>query len=263
MLLRKRHVVFIVGLLASSWLLAAFSFVYYRTVYYQLIEGSTSRGHIAGSMTLGLEIFEGVDGVLSLPGPITAGERSLEETLNTRRSKRQFLDKPVSIAQLSQVLWAAQGVTQNMWGLRTAPSAGGTYPLELIVAIGNNSVEGVKAGGFRYEPSTHRLIRVFTGDRRNELAKASLSQPWVEKAPVVIVILAVFERTTQRYGERGIRYVHLEAGHAAQNILLEAVAIGLGGVPVGAFGDDEVKRALETSGLATPLYVIPIGYPTD
>ena len=256
----KRQSLIAFTLVACSWALALGSFAYYRMAYYQIAQENTLLRLGIGETAVP-EIPETPSGVLSLPKPATVGQLSLEETLQDRRSKREFLDNPLKVVQLGQLLWAAQGVTQATWGLRTAPSAGGTYPLELIVVIGDKGIDRVEAGVFRYDPSTHSLTRLQKGDRRSDLATASLSQSWVKKAPVVFVILARFERTTQRYGERGVRYVHLEAGHATQNLLLQAVAMGLGAVPVGAFGDNEVKEALGIRDQMTPLYVVPVGYP--
>lgn len=239
-----------------------FSFAYYGMAYYRLVEENVLFRRLPSEVgRTSVVMVDETEGGLDLPKPILIGDVSLEEALYARRSKREFVSKSIHITQLSQILWAAQGITETTWGLRTAPSAGGTYPLDLIVVIGDGGVQNLEAGVFRYEASRHRLTRLASGDYRKELARASLSQPWVEKAPIVIVILATYERTTGRYGERGYRYVHLEAGHAAQNLLLEVTAQGLGAVPVGAFGDDEVKRVLQIKSDAIPLYVIPVGYP--
>ena len=177
---------------------------------------------------------------------------SLEEALAARRSVREFKSEPVSPAALSQLLWAAQGAT-GRGGLRTAPSAGALYPLELYVA----SAEGF----FRYDPRGHRLLCVAERDPRPALRRAALDQPPVGEAPAVFVITAVEARTKGKYGARAPRYVHMEAGHAAQNLLLQATALGLAGVPVGAFDDGKVREVLALPPGEEPLVLIPVGKP--
>ena len=188
-----------------------------------------------------------------LPPPDRTGRVTLEQTLARRRSLREFAAQPLSEQELSQLLWAAQGITHPD-GLRTAPSAGALYPLELYMAT---------AGGFyHYDPGEHRLDLHSEGDLRTALYHASLEQDCVREAPAIFVIAAVYERTERKYGrQRGPRYVHLDAGHAAQNMLLQAVALGLGGVPVGAFYDDQVQKALSLPREQQPVYLIPIGHP--
>jgi len=196
------------------------------------------------------------DKMISLPKPKTKGSKSLEEVINSRRSVRQYSNKPLSLAELSQLLWSGQGITSPD-GHRTAPSAGATYPLELLVVVGN--VEGLSAGIYRYQPSSHSLVQESAGDKRKQLSEASLSQDMIAKAPISIVITAIYERTTRRYGERGIRYVHNEVGHVSQNISLQAEAIGLKTVVVGAFQDEEVAKVLGLSKNERPLYIMPVG----
>jgi SagB-type dehydrogenase family enzyme len=180
---------------------------------------------------------------------------SLEEALVKRRSMRSFSQEPLDDAKMGQLLWAAQGIT-NARGFRTAPSAGALYPLELYVATAD--------GVFRFEPQEHRLLAIDTVDRRQALYEAALSQEAVLRAPAVFVIAAVYERTERKYGpERSPRYVHLEAGHAAQNLLLQAVALDLGAVPIGAFDDARVQQVLRLPPDHAPLYLIPTGYPVD
>jgi len=189
----------------------------------------------------------------ALPSPLLSGPLSLEEALRTRRSVRSFSAEGLTRAEIGQLLWAAQGVT-DLDGHRTAPSAGARYPLELDVV----TAEGVA----RYVPDGHRLVRRSATDGRAALRRAAFDQASVGEAPLVIVISGVVERTALRYGtERAERYVALEAGHAAQDVLLEAVSLGLGAVPVGAFDDAEIRRVLALADGEAPLYLIPVGHP--
>jgi len=193
------------------------------------------------------------------PPSTTSGTISVEDALAKRRSIREYADKSLTIEQVMQLLWAAQGITLRPYGFRTAPSAGGTYPLEIYVVTKPSGIEGLEAGIYRYEPRDHRLVKRILGDFSAQLMAAALDQEWVGSAPLNFVVTAVFERTTGKYGERGIRYVWQETGHAAQNIYLQAVALGLGNVVVGAFHDAEVERILELSDQEKPAYVIPVG----
>ncbi len=192
-----------------------------------------------------------------LPKPARTSSVSLEQTLHHRRSIREYkTDEPLSLQEVSQLLWAAQGVTSDD-GLRTAPSAGALYPLEVYVVAGN--VRNLQPGIYHYRPREHELVRVATGDKRRELSRAALDQEQVRDAPAVIAFSAVFERTTGKYRERGRRYVHIEVGHASQNVLLQAVSLGLGAVPVGAFSDEEVKKVMSLPEEEEPMYLMPIG----
>ena len=197
--------------------------------------------------------------IVQLPTPRTKGEMSVEEAIASRRSVRSFTEEPLNLCEIAQLLWAAQGITDPVWKKRAAPSAGATYPLEVYVVVGNNSVVGLKEGVYHYDPHTHRIEKVREGDIREELCDAAVGQEWVKNAPVNFVICAIYERTTQRYRERGIRYVHMEAGHAAQNMYLQCESLGLGMVVVGAFWDERVQELLNTT--AEPLYIIPVGHP--
>jgi SagB-type dehydrogenase family enzyme len=171
---------------------------------------------------------------------------------------REFASAPLRLDDLAQLVWAAQGQTARS-GLRTAPSAGALYPLELFVVAGN--VQDLAAGVYRYQPSPHRLALVAEGDRRQRLVEAALGQRWIGEAPAILVIAGVERRTTVKYGARGMRYVHMEAGHAAQNALLQAVALGLGATVVGAFSDAEVRTVTALRPDEQPLYLIPVGRP--
>jgi SagB-type dehydrogenase family enzyme len=181
---------------------------------------------------------------ISLPDPEYDGDTSIEEALRKRRSVRSFKDRPLTLAEISQLLWAAQGFT-GPEGLRTAPSAGALYPLEVYVIAGN--VNGLPDGVYKYRPYRHEVAMVAAGDKRTELCSAALGQTSVSRAAAVIVFAAVYDRTTVKYGDRGIQYVYMETGHAAQNVFLQAVPLALGTVVIGAFHDDAVKKVLKMS----------------
>ena len=189
---------------------------------------------------------------IALPAPRMQSDVSLEEALLRRRSVREFTGEPLTLEQVSQLLWAAQGITAE-WGGRTAPSAGALYPLEVYVVTPD--------GLYQYLAEGHRAQVLSTSDLRDALARAALGQSAVADAPAVFVIAAVYERTAVKYGARAERYAHLEAGHVAQNILLQAVALGLAGVPIGAFDDGDVQRVLALEPDRAPLYLIPVGHP--
>lgn len=180
------------------------------------------------------------------------GSVSLEEVLAKRRSVRSFRDEDLSMEAKGQLLWAAQGVTSER-GFRTAPSAGATYPLEVYLVD--------RAVVYKYAPSSHSIKAVKVGDMRGELSAACMGQRSVAEAGVVFVFGAVFERTMGRYRARADRYVYVEAGHAGQNVLLEAVALGLGAVPVGAYDDAKVKEVVGMPEEEEAVYVIPVGVP--
>ena len=193
------------------------------------------------------------NGIVALPAPEKSGKISIESAIFARRSIRSFEKSALSMGEIGQILFAAQGVTDEQNGFRAAPSAGATYPLETY-CITPDAV-------FKYSPKRHALKKLKQGNHRNALSRAALGQACVELAPCSIIFTAIMERTTGRYGKRGIRYVHLEAGHAAQNIHLQAVALGLGSVPVGAFEDDSVKEVLGCGENEVPLYIVSIGRP--
>lgn len=189
---------------------------------------------------------------MKLPKPQTDGTGSLDSALAARRSVREFSPRELTPNELSQLLWAGQGVT-SPHGYRTAPTAGGTLPLELHLLT--------PAGVFRYEPRDHALEQLATDDRRAAMAAACLDQAFVGQAPAVIVVAGVIERTARIYGQRAGRYVALEAGCASQNVMLEAVALGLGTVMIGAYRDQDVVRIAGLPAVAVPFAVIPIGEP--
>ena len=195
---------------------------------------------------------------IALPKPDREGRVTLEAALAKRRPVRDFSRAPLTLTEISQLLWAGQGIT-NRAGFRTAPSAGALYPLELYFAVGQ--VEGLPPGVFRYRPAKHTLEHVGPEDRREQLSEAALSQTWVRDSAAVLAITAIPRRTTWKYGERGLRYIYMEAGHVAQNICLQTVSLGLATTPVGAFRDDEVQRLLGLPPDVEPIYLLPIGRP--
>ncbi|MDP3483518.1 MAG: SagB/ThcOx family dehydrogenase [Sulfuricella sp.] len=193
-----------------------------------------------------------------MPQPRTDGPVSVERALKQRRSVRDFSAAALSLDEIGQLLWSAQGVTHPE-GLRTAPSAGALYPLELTVVVGN--VTGLSAGVYRYDPAGHVLTPLAAGDRRADLARAAFGQSWMQKAPALIAFGAVEARITRKYGQRGNLYVHIEVGHAAQNVFLQAEALGLGAAVVGAFDDAAVAAVLQMPKEEKPLYLMPVGKP--
>jgi SagB-type dehydrogenase family enzyme len=194
-----------------------------------------------------------------LPSPVTEGSVSVEGALANRRSHRRFQNRELSAEQLSQILWAAYGITESRGGLRTTPSAGALYPLEIYVIVGN--VSGIEAGVYKYIPQEHKITRTVAADIRNELSSAALGQTMVRDAPVTIVYCAVFGRITGRYGPRGReRYVFMEIGHSAQNVYLQAEALQLGTCAIGAFTDSGVSELLQLPAEEEPLYLMPVGY---
>jgi len=198
------------------------------------------------------------DNPIHLPAPQTTGSLSVEEALVQRRSVREFRREALTLAQVGQLLWAAQGITRS-GGYRTAPSAGALYPLEVLLAAG--SVHDLSPGVYRYRPRDHALAPILKEDLRGKLAAAALGQSFVNDGAAALVITAVYERITGKYGQRGIRYVHMEVGYASENIHLQAAALGLGTVAVGAFHDDRVQELLNLPANERPLLIMPVGKP--
>ncbi len=189
--------------------------------------------------------------VITLPPVDSRGATSLEEVLRKRESWRRFSLEPLTNEEVARVMWAAQGVTRT-WGGRTAPSAGALFPLEVYVVL--------EGGVHHYIPRNHQLLRLSGEDVREALCSAALSQAFIRDAPATVVIAVVFERVTVKYGSRGERYAMIEAGHAAQNILLQATSMGLGSVPVGAFHDERVRQVLDLPDDHRPVYLVTVGH---
>jgi len=208
-----------------------------------------------------VENFQSVEEVIVLPAPETTGNVSVEEAINKRRSIRNFQEKPLTLKELAQLLWAAQGITDKKKGLRTVPSAGAIYPLEIYVVVGDNGVKGLNSGFYHFNPIKNELDYLINGDMRLNLSNTAYGQESIKKAPVTIIITGVYSRTQNRYGDRGIQYVNMEAGHSGQNLYLQAEALELGTVVIGSFSNEDVQTVLKLPDSHTPLYLIPVGHP--
>ncbi|MBN1326670.1 MAG: SagB/ThcOx family dehydrogenase [Candidatus Cloacimonetes bacterium] len=205
-----------------------------------------------------------------LPDPQLKSKISVEEALQNRRSRRQYLDSALSLDEVSQILWSAYGITRPIkdgpeylkGGLKTAPSAGALYPLELYIVSRN--VEGLNPGIYKYDPENHSLLLLTEGDISNALAEACYDQEWVEEAAFNVVYSAIFSRTTDTYGPRGReRYVCMDLGHSAENIYLQCETLYLGTVAIGAFQDFKIKSLIGMTRDEEPLYLMPIGKRAD
>lgn len=190
-----------------------------------------------------------------LPKPDTSSP--LMELLLKRKSVRKYADEALTLNELSKLLWATYGLVDSK--RHVAPSAGATFPIEVYVFA--RRVEGLEPGIYRYDDRGHKLVLVKKGDFSRELSRACLDQRWVREAPVNIVLVAYYERTTRWYGERGFRYIYMEAGHVGQNIYLAATEMGLGTVAIGAFEDDELLKLIGLGENYIALYVFPVGKP--
>lgn len=194
------------------------------------------------------------NGIL-LPEPQRKGEVSLEETLQKRRSVREYKSDALALNEISQILWASQGITEEYH--RTVPSAGALYPIEVYLVVKN--VEGLVEGVYRYDPKDHKLVFIIAGNFNKALAEIAVNQEWIENSAAILLISADFQRTTQKYGERGKQYVWMEAGHSAQNAYLQVVSLNLGTVSVGAFDGGKIKEILNLPENIEPLVIMPIG----
>ncbi|UCE00703.1 MAG: SagB/ThcOx family dehydrogenase [Chloroflexota bacterium] len=193
---------------------------------------------------------------ISLPKPVLSSRISIEQALAQRRSIREYSSEPLTLEEISQLLWAAQGINRP-GGYRTAPSAGALYPLEVYLV--SNQIDQVPAGFYHYNPEGHAIEQLLRGDFRYELSQAGLNQQAIQNAPAVFLITAIYERTTAKYGPRGRQYVHMEVGSAAQNVYLQAYSLDIGTVFIGAFHDDQVKRLFNLASEEQPLCLLPLG----
>ena len=197
---------------------------------------------------------------MKLPAPKLDGMVSLEKTIKNRRTVRSYASTPLTLEQFGQMLWAAQGIIDDRGFKRSAPSGGALYPMDIYAVMGENSVAGLTAGIYHYEPDRHSVSRVSEGDHREAVARAALSQMWFAGAPLNLVITAEYSRICPKYGERGVRYAMIEAGHIGQNIFLQAQAIGLSAGIVGAFYDDRVIQEMKLPKTHEPLLIMSVGY---
>jgi len=208
----------------------------------------------------GKKPFRKKETVMTLDPPVQDGAVSLEKAIKQRRTVRSYGKTPIRKHQFSQILWSAQGITEDRGFKRASPSGGALYPADVYAAVGDNCVEDLVAGVYHYQPKHHSVTKVAEGDRRNDLAIASLSQMWMALAPVLFVLTAEYRRITMKYGDRGIRYALMEIGHISQNILLQCQTLGLSAGIVGAFDDGKVAGLTGVYKNHEPLLILPVGY---
>ncbi len=197
---------------------------------------------------------------MKLPKPAWEGNLFVAQAIQQRRTVRGFSPRALNANQLSQLLWAADGVTEDGGYKRAAPSAGALYPMDLYAVVGQDAVPSIDAGIYHYQPGEHQLALVAQGDLRAPVAETCLSQRWMTQAPVTLVITAEYRRVNVKYGQRGIRYALMEAGHIGQNIFLQAQALGLAAGIVGAFHDEALIAAMSIPPAHEPLLLMPVGY---
>lgn len=248
MISRRRDFLKFALIAAFAGVISITAYIYGKPQLERLISKNNSEG--------GVTVF---GDKVKMPPPKLKGEMSVEEAIARRRSRRDYIDDPLKLEELSNLLWAAQGITEPVNKLRAAPSAGATYPLEVYVVIRKGGVEELSEGVYHYNPFEHILEKHIEGDLSVELSSAAVSQQWVRDAALNIILTAINERTTERYGQRGIRYIHMEIGHVGENIYLQAESLGLGAVVIGAFYDDWVQQLLSLPENENPLYIIPVG----
>ena len=197
---------------------------------------------------------------IKLPLPKLEGKISVEEALAERRSRRAFKDNSLTIEQVSQLLWSAQGITEKTRGFRTAPSAAALYPLDIYLVVGKDKVEDLKVGVYHYNPRQHSLTIILEEDQRREISQACLDKNQIEIAPVSLIITAEFSRITDRLGKQRMYFAYMEAGHVAQNVYLQVESLGLGTVSMGGIKEENVSQALNLPDQHIPLYVMPVGH---
>ncbi len=230
-------------------------FIIFSTMFLSFLFLSGERESFSNSNGLEKEKEEKI----SLPEIKTIGDVSIEEAISSRRSVRSYKDESLSLEKISQLLWSGQGITEKDTGKRSAPSAGATYPLELYLVV--KDAKELEPGVYHYLPDENSLVKVFEGDAYSDLKMAALGQSQVEEAAINLVISALYERTMNHYGERGRRYVHMEAGHVSQNLYLQAQSLNLGTVAIGAFNEKKIKKILKLPENEKPLYIMPVGKP--
>lgn len=199
---------------------------------------------------------------MRLPPPDMIGQVPVEKAIKSRRTVRSFAPNSIPLKSFTQILWAAQGVIEEGGFRRSVPSGGALYPLDIYALVGEEGVQDIESGVYHYEPKAHEISLVKEGDLRRELARASLGQMWMAEAPLSLIVTAEYKRSSSKYGERGVRYSMIEAGHAGQNVFLQAEALGLGAGIVGAFNDREVIWVAKLRQGHEPLLIMPVGYRT-
>jgi len=203
-----------------------------------------------------------VIGTVQLPAPQLTGSTSVEKAIYDRRSVRRYTNQSLTLQDVEQLMWAAQGITNTTTGFRAAPSAGATYPLEIYILVGNRSVNGLNQGLYHFNPYNNTLEQILGNDARPQLSTAANGQPWVEQAPVDIIITGNYQKMIDKYKDETLstRFVNMEAGHAGENIYLEAGARGLVTVALGSFKDDQVHQILTIPSDESTLYIFPVGH---
>ncbi len=237
---------------------AGSSSTYWRTLPAERLPVRFALTILMAALAPDLAVAQKPSATVALPRVEPSSKASLASLLEERRSVREFSGRPLALGDLSQVLWAAIGVNRAD-GRRTVPSAGALYPLDIYVVAG--AVGGLPVGVYRYLSNEHTLVRTADDDRREAVVRAALRQAWMGRAPVILVVTAEYERTTVKYGDRGVRYAHIEVGSVAQNVYLQCAALGLGTTFVGAFYDDEVREVLGLPAVHRPLGLLPVGSP--
>jgi SagB-type dehydrogenase family enzyme len=213
------------------------------------------------ALAKGKKSFKIGENTMNLMLPTLDGNISLEKAIKKRRTVRHFSSKPITKQQFSQLLWAAQGITEDGGFMRAAPSGGALYPADVYAMVGKNCVDDLAAGVYRYKPKDHSVVKIVDGDRRRDAAIASLRQMWMASAAVLFVVTAEYARICIKYGERGIRYALIETGHISQNIFLQCQTLGLEAGIVGAFNDSEVSEVVGAEKDHEPLIILPVGWP--
>jgi SagB-type dehydrogenase family enzyme len=234
-----------------------------RRVIVQLINWTAAFWFVSplfSRIAVGKENSIAQEGVMKLPPPSVNGTVSLEQAINQRRTVRKFASRPLEVHQVSQLLWSAQGITEENGFKRAAPSAGALYPMDIYVVVGHNSVAQMEAGIYQYDPKGHVLSLVVKSDLREVVARAAFSQMWIARAPLSMVVTAEFKRVTVKYKKRGVIYAVIEAGHMGQNLFLQAEALGLKAGIVGAFHEKKLIEALKLSAGHNPVLIMPMGY---
>ena len=201
-------------------------------------------------------------GTYSLPAPEVSSSVSVDQAIQNRRSVRSFSTTPLTLNDVSQLLWASQGITDSEKNFRAAPSASRVFPMEMYLVAGNGTVQGLEPGIYHYNPYNNTLEKTVEGDLRYNLSQAADQQKWVNDAPISLVIIGNYQKMRDKYPDERIstRFVDLEAGHIGENIYLESESLGLGTVAIGSFNDDQMINLLKLPSNETPIYIYPVGY---